>query len=167
MIHHASIGVGDPTRVAMVLAELTGATPMRAPVPPFPQGAWFVVAGDDRGSFVEVLPASVVLDADAPFGVRHRYVVADNSSYHLLLGSMIDAGDIEAVGAREGWRAQLVETGLFSVVKLWIDDTVLVEVLPAGERERYVWTFGSLGLSALESELRKLEATMANVPSGN
>lgn len=165
MIHHISIGVSDPRRVAHVLAELTGATVVRAPTPPFPHGAWFVVAGDDRGSLLEILPATVVLDPDTPLGIRRRPATFEPVSAHVLVSSTASREEIETVAAREGWRMQEVETGLFKVVKLWIDGTVLVELFSRGEAARYVETFGKPGMATLDRKLRDLEAGMAEVLS--
>lgn len=161
MIHHASFGVSDPERVAQALAELTGATAMRAPSPPFPHGAWFVLAGDDRGSLLEILPATAVFDPDAPLGLRRRPAVFEPVGTHVLVGTIRGAEEIEAIAAREGWRSQQVETGLFRIVKIWIDGTVLVELFAEGEAGRYVDTFGASGMATLQGKLRDLEAKMA------
>lgn len=163
MIHHVSFGVSDPGRVAHVLAELTCATPVRAPSPPFPQGAWFLLAGDERGSFLEILPATTVLDPDAPLGLRRRPATFEPVSAHVLIGAVVSGDEIAAVAEREGWRAQQVDTGLFKVVKLWIDGTVLVELIASGEAARYVETFGKRGMASLDGKLRDLEARMARV----
>lgn len=160
MIHHMSFGVSDPERVARVLAELTAATAMRAPSPPFPHGAWFVLAGDDRGSSLEILPATAVFDPDAPLGLRHRPAAFSHASSHVLISAMRSSEEIKAIAGREGWRWQEVETGLFRIVKLWIDSTVLVELLPRGEEQRYVEAFGSAGMATLEGKLRDLEAQL-------
>jgi hypothetical protein len=165
MIHHVSFGVRDPARVAHVLADLTGATALRAPTPPFPYGAWFVIAGDDRGSFLEILPADTVLDPDTPLGIRQRPANFEPISAHVLVSSVVSGEEIEAVAAREGWRAQQVDTGLFRIVKLWIDRTVLVELFATGEATRYVETFGKAGMATLDGKLRELEANVTKVLS--
>jgi hypothetical protein len=165
MIHHASFGVSEPGRVAHVLAELTGATAIRAPSPPFPHGAWFVVAGDDRGSFLEILPETTVLDPDAPLGIRQRPATHEPAATHVLISSVVSGETIEAVARREGWRAQAVDTGLFRIIKLWIDGTVLVELFAKGEAARYVETFGKAGMATLDGKLRELEKAMADVLS--
>lgn len=165
MIHHVSFGVRDPRRVAHVLAELTGATAIRAPTPPFPHGAWFVIAGDDRGSFLEVLPADTVLDPDAPLGIRQRPADFEPITAHVLINSVVSGEEIEAAAAQEGWRAQQIDTGLFRIVKVWIDRTVLVELFAEGEVARYVETFGKAGMATLDGKLRELEASMMRVLS--
>jgi hypothetical protein len=162
MIHHVSFGVSDPGRVAHVLAEITGATAMRAPTPPFPHSAWFVVAGDDRGSFLEILPATAVFDPDAPLGLRHRPATFAPGSGHVLISTTKRTGEIEAIAKREGWRSQEVETGLFKIVKVWIDGTLLVELFAKGEAQRYIDAFGASGMSTLEDRLRDLETTLGS-----
>ncbi|UVK38584.1 hypothetical protein LHFGNBLO_005766 [Mesorhizobium sp. AR10] len=161
MIHHMSFGVRDPNHAAHVLAELMGATAVRAPTPPFPHGAWLVVAGDDRGSFLEILPASTVFDPDAPLGIRQRPAPHEPVTAHVLVSAAVSSDAIQAAAAREGWRTQEVETGLFRIVKLWIDDNVLVELLAKGEAGRYIEAFGAAGMPSLGGRLRDLETKLA------
>lgn len=163
MIHHMSFGVSDPARVARVLAELTGATAVRAPAPPFPHHAWFVVAGDDRGTFLEILPATAVFDPDAPLGLRHRPATFEPVNAHVLVSTVKSGAEIEAIADREGWRTQEVETGLFKIVKLWIDGSVLVELFARDEATRYIDVFGGAGLATLDTRLRELEINVAEV----
>lgn len=165
MIHHMSFGVRDPHRAAHVLAELIDATAVRAPTPPFPHGAWLVVAGDDRGSFLEILPATSVFDPDAPLGVRQRPATFEPVTAHVLVSAAVDSKAIQTAAAREGWRTQEVETGLFRIVKLWIDGNILVEFLAKGEADRYVEAFGASGMPFLDRKLRDLEAELAGVLS--
>jgi hypothetical protein len=79
---------------------------MRAPTPPFPHGAWFAVAGDDRGSFLEILPATAVFDPDAPLGLRQRPANFAPGSGHVLISTIKSSGEIETIAKREGWRSQ-------------------------------------------------------------
>lgn len=161
MIHHVSFGVRDPHRVAHVLAELTQTKVVRAPTPPFPLGAWLVVAGDPQGSFLEILPATSVFDPETPLGIRQRPATFEPVSAHVLIGAAVGAEEIQAAAGREGWRAEEVETGLFKIIKLWIDGTVLVELLAKGEADRYVATFGPAGMASLDRKLRNLEVKLA------
>ncbi|MDQ8732260.1 hypothetical protein [Bradyrhizobium sp. LHD-71] len=160
MIHHMSFGVRDPHRVAHALAELMEAKPVRAPAPPFPYGAWLVVSGDERGSFLEILPATTVFDPDAPLGLRQRPAKSEPVTSHVLVSAAVPGEMIHAVAKREGWQAEDIETGLFKIVKLWIDGNVLVEFLAKGEAGRYVDAFGAAGLSTLDEKLRHLEANL-------
>lgn len=134
---------------------------MRAPAPPFPPGAWFVVFGDANGSLVEILPADFVFDPDALLGLRQRRPTFEPVTAHVLIRAALNAEAIDAVARREGWRMQQVETGLFKVIKLWIDGNVLVELLTSKESERYAAAFGERGMAVLDGKLRDLEARMA------
>jgi hypothetical protein len=160
MIHHMSFGVRDPKHVAHVLAELMDATAVRAPTPPFPYGAHLVCLGDHSGAFLELLPATASFDPDAPLGMRQRPAPAGFGSAHVLVSSSLTKDEIEAIAKREGWRVQEVETGLFKIVKLWVENGFLVELLARGEAGRYVDTFGSKGMPTLDAKLRKLEADL-------
>jgi hypothetical protein len=165
MIYHMSFGVQDTHRVAHVLAELLGARAILAPSPPFPYGAWLVCAGDAHGSFLEIVPEATVFDPDVPLGIRQRAANAEVGSAHVLVGSHLSAEAIQAVAAREGWRAQEVETGLFKIVKLWVEDVILVEFLAQGDADRYIDTFGAAGMASLDAKLRALEKELSVVLS--
>lgn len=165
MIHHMSFGARDTRHVAYVLAELLGATAIQAPTPPFPYGAWLVCAGDEHGSFLEIVPQATVFDPDAPLGIRQRLSQADVGSAHVLVHSQLSAEEIQAVAARASWRTQEVETGLFKIVKVWVEDVTLVEFLAQGEVGRYVETFGAAGMHSLDGKLRTLERELAVVLS--
>jgi hypothetical protein len=159
MIHHMSFR--EPRRVAQVIAELTQATAVQAPTPPFPRDAWLVVAGDERGSFLEILSATAVFDPDPPLSIRQRPATSEPMSAHALISTAVSGETIHAAAAREGWRAEDVETGLFRIVELWIDDNILIEFLAQGEAGPYVAAFGVVGLASPDSTLRALEAKLA------
>ena len=68
MLFHLSIDADDPRNVANVIAELWGGQAF--PFPPVLTGSWVAMAGDDRGTTVEVYPRGAELheapgDADA------------------------------------------------------------------------------------------------------
>jgi hypothetical protein len=162
MIHHMSFGVRDTHRVAQVLAELLGGAAFRAPTPPFPYGAWLVVAGDDHGTFLEIVPATTVFDPKAPLGVRQLEETHRVNSAHVLVGSPLSSDAIQHLAEREGWIAQEIETGLFKVVKVWVEEVLLIEFLAKGEVQRYAEAFGAKGMPALDGKLRELETTLGN-----
>ena len=51
MLHHISVAVNNPAQVASVLAEAIGGQSF--PFPPHP-GSYFVMAGDDFGTAIEL-----------------------------------------------------------------------------------------------------------------
>lgn len=161
MIYHASINAVDPANVAKVLAEILRAHIVAAPVPPFPRDSLFVIAGDAYGTMIEVTPQGTLLDPGAPGGTRRDPAVPPLGGFHLLVGSTLSAAQIEAIGRREGWPVQYVETGLFAVVKIWLEKCFPLEVLTPQQMPRYVDALGAYGLEKIDGELRRLEATIA------
>ena len=128
MIFHASIPADEPERVANVLAEIWRGEAFR--FPPWP-GAYVAMAGDDRGSTVEVYPRGQALSPgeDQPHPqanlARERL-----SEFHLAIATPLSAEAVFAIGAREGWRVQrLRRGGIFEVIELWLENALLIEVL--------------------------------------
>ena len=121
-----------------------------------------MLAGDDRGSFLEILPATAVFDPDAPLGLKQRPANFAPGSGHVLISTIKGRDEIEAIAKREGWRSQEVETGLFKIVKVWIDGTVLVELFAEGEVQRYIDAFGAPGMATLHNKLRDLETKLGS-----
>lgn len=157
MLHHASFCVRDPGLVAEVLAEMLAATALRAPAPPFPPNSWFVLYGDEAGSFVEILPWQTVLTPDSRFGIAQDDAMRPYSGAHVLLGTPRSEAELEVLAAHHGWPTQRVDARLFKVLKLWIEKTVLVEFLTPDARQAYLDTFGGIGIADLDGKLRRLE----------
>ena len=162
MLHHASFNVHNPHAVAHVLAEMLGAVAIRAPNPPFPQGSWFVCYGDAGGSFLEVLPWGVVLDAEARFGVGTDEAMRPRTGAHVLVSTPHSVEKIQEVAGRQDWRTQIIDAGLFKVVKIWIENAVLVEFLPPEMTAAYLATFATAGIATLDAKLRSLEAALSS-----
>jgi len=138
VIHHFSIPARDPVTVATVLAEMIGGRAFRFPGPlPW---ATMAVSGDPHGTMIEVYPDTVAMargDGDAP--VSYIPVPADDRfmPFHVLLSVPLDSAAIEAIGNRAGWRTRLfgrAAPGLppvFHVIEVWVEDRILLEVVPA------------------------------------
>ncbi|QFY41201.1 hypothetical protein F6R98_00065 [Candidatus Methylospira mobilis] len=138
MIHHFSIPARDPAAVAAVLAEMIGGRAFRFPGP-LP-GAAMAVSGDPHGTMIEVYPDSVAMargEGDEP--VSYIPVPTDDRCmpFHALLSVPLDCAAIEAVGNRAGWRTRLfgrAAPGLppvFHVIEVWVENRILLEVVPA------------------------------------
>jgi hypothetical protein len=161
MIHHMSFSLPDPESAAPKLSALTGGTALRAPSPPFPRDAWFVVLGDDAGGMLELLPDAFVLDPDAPLGLGRRKGAPDRGAAHVLVTSPLTMAEIVSTARDEGWSADVVESGLFEIVKVWVQGAFLVEFIAQDKLDRYVDAFGSGGLARLDGKLRHLETDLA------
>jgi hypothetical protein len=111
MLHHASFNVRDPAAVAQVLADMLAATAIRAPSPPFPPNAWFVLYGDEAGSFVEILPWGAVLTPDARFGVGEDLGMRPYAGSHVLLSTPHDEEKVRTLAEDAGWLVQMGDAG--------------------------------------------------------
>lgn len=150
MIHHISMAAQDPKRVADVFAEL-----MDGRCFPFPGGfrdSWMALAGDARGTAVEVYPAGMRLVPDGADAVRPDETARESGpegfvSFHMLLSVPLDRAAIEAIGKREGWLTRFCGRGapgqkpLFHLIEFWVENRVMIELAPLdliGEYEQSV-----------------------------
>jgi hypothetical protein len=132
-----------------------------APSPPFHKCAWFVILGDDAGEMLELLPERVILDPGAPLGLAWRGDAPGKGAAHVLVTSPLPMAEIVAFARNEGWRAEEVESGLFEIVKVWVQGAFLVEFISQEKVARYTDTFGREGMAALDGKLRTLEQDLA------
>jgi hypothetical protein len=145
MIHHVSIAARDPRHVAEVLAELMGGRNY-----PFPGGvadSFIAVSGDRHGTAVEVYPDGMRLRPDGAGAVRGERAAPDGEygPFHLLLSVPTAQARVEEIGKREGWTTRLCGRGapgqkpLFHVIEFWLENRLMVEVVPQemiGDYER-------------------------------
>jgi hypothetical protein len=137
MLFHVSIAAHDPRRVASVIAEIWGG---EAHVfPPVIDGSWVAMAGDDRGTILEVYPIDTVLregkgEGDA-YGERTGHV--GYTPTHAAIATNLDLDTVMAIAQREGWSAKYCRRGgKFGVIELWIEGRQMIEVLtPEMQRE--------------------------------
>ena len=139
MLFHMSIAADDPKHVASVVAELWGGKIMA--FPPVSDNGWMVLAGDERGTALEVYPHGTVLregdgDVDAygdPSGTD-RF-----SASHGAIATDLDREAVLAIAQREGWPAKYRKRGgLFGVVELWIEGRQMMEVLTPEMQAEYL-----------------------------
>jgi hypothetical protein len=139
MLFHMSIAAHDPQRVAQVFAELWGGEAF--PFPPVSDNGWIALAGDARGSAVEVYPADVVLreatgDADA-YGEATGQVAY--TATHGAIATALDVEAVMAIAVREGWPAKYRKRGgLFGVVEIWIEGRQMMEILTPLMQDEYL-----------------------------
>jgi hypothetical protein len=119
MLFHMSIAAHDPRKVAEVIAEFWGGKAI--PFPPVAKGSWMALAGDERGTAMEVYPVDVVLretegDADA-YG---EYTgTSAFTATHGAIATPLDQTGIMAIAEREGWPAKYRKRGgMFGVIEL-------------------------------------------------
>jgi len=139
MIHHISIAVKDPLRVADVLAEILEGQVLSAP-PNFPKDSRVVFPGDEHGTLIEVLPYGTELrPGDTEAGLRAG--VEPNSSFvaiHAYISVNISAEQLLRIGAREGWLTRRCNRGPFELIEFWIENRLLIEFAPPEMSAQYV-----------------------------
>lgn len=159
MIHHFSIPAHDPARVAQVLADLLGGRAYRFPGP-LP-GAAMAVSGDRHGTMIEIYPETAVMapgEGEAPVAYRNAPADRSPAGFHVLLSVPHDRAAIERIGAAAGWRTRFFSRAapglppVFHVVEVWVENRLLLEVVPADMIEVYesymqIGRMDALGLS--------------------
>lgn len=138
MLFHLSIDADDPCHVAEVLAEIWGGRAF--PFPPVIAGSWVAMAGDERGTTVEIYPRGTELveaegDADA-YGV-----IGGNgarSATHFAMATELGVEDVLAIARREGWPVKYRKRGnVFGVLELWLEGSRMIEVLTPEMQAEY------------------------------
>jgi hypothetical protein len=146
MLFHMSLCADDPEHVAKVIAELWQSE--ARPFPPIAQGSWIALAGDERGTAIEVYPQGTVLresegDADAhgePTGTD-RF-----SATHAAIATSLDMEAVLAIASRQNWPAKYRKRGgLFGVIELWIESRQMIEVLTPDMQAEYLQAMSLTG----------------------
>lgn len=137
MLLHVSVESDDPRRLAAAVAELWAGEAF--PYPVASDEGWMAIAGDDRGSMLEILPRGTELrvgpgdgDAIGVTGPPRRH-----GGTHLALETVLGDSAVMAVGVREGWQMKRGRrgNGAFWVIEAWVDGCLLLElVTPAMQR---------------------------------
>ncbi|MEZ5605913.1 MAG: hypothetical protein R3E52_01975 [Burkholderiaceae bacterium] len=144
MIHHISIPARAPRHVAEVLAELMHgyAGPFIGPL----AGAYAAYAEDAHGSGIEVYPEDTLVvpsDGGGSLGTRAPGQAVPQSAFHALVSVPASRGEIERVGAREGWLTRHCWRGptaapLFELYEFWVENRVLLELVTEDMLAPYV-----------------------------
>jgi len=136
MLFHASIDAQDPRHVASVLAEIWRGTAL--PFPPV-RGAYIVLAGDEHGSAIEVIPAGhVLIPGDIEVESIEAFETPRATATHLAIGICRSISEVERIAAREGWLCRVCSRGgLFHVIELWVENRVELELLTPEMQDEY------------------------------
>ncbi|MGS1016836.1 hypothetical protein [Allosphingosinicella humi] len=153
MLFHISIEADDPRRVAHVLAEIWGG--IATPFPPVAQGSWVALAGDDRGSLIEVYPRGTELhqgaDQEGAFGMSGG--TRRHNATHMAIATALPMARIMAIAEREGYPAKYCRrANRFGLIELWIEGCQLVEVLTPEMQREYLDTVTIENWQAMLSE---------------
>jgi hypothetical protein len=143
MLFHMSIAADDPKHVAGVIAELWKG--QARPFPPVSDNGWIALAGDERGTAIEVYPQGIVLrEGDGDVDARGEASGRDRfTATHAAIATELDRDRVMAIATREGWPAKYRKRGgLFGVVELWIEGRQMIEVLTPEMQSEYLSAMG-------------------------
>lgn len=138
MIHHVSIPAQDPCRVAEVLAEI-----FKGQAAPFTihPGSYIAFAVDEHGTTIEVYPVATEMkpgegEEQSLFTLNPQ--ASPFTATHIAISVPSTQAEIEAIAQREGWRTlRCSRNDLFEVIEFWLENTVLIEFLPATIAHQY------------------------------
>ncbi len=139
MLFHVSIEADEPRRVAQFLTDIWGGE--TAPFPFVSEGSWVALAGDDRGTMIEVYPRGTELvpgedGASGRAGARRR-----NNPTHFAIATSRDLIEVLEIADRYGWHAQhFMRGGRFGVIEIWIEGCQMIEVLTPQMQAEYLDT---------------------------
>ena len=130
MIHHISIAVQNPHRVAQVLSEVLKAQA----VPFFPNpGSYMVIPFDEYGTAIELYPLGSQIepgDGDEECVFVRTAINSKFTDIHAAISVSISQGEIEQIGVREGWRVvRCNRDSFFEVIEFWIENRLMIELL--------------------------------------
>lgn len=151
MIHHISLAVRNPLHVAEVVAELWQGRAI-----PFPNhpGCYIAIALDPYGTAIEFLPKGTVVkpgSTDEPGEFSKPNLNAANyTATHVNIAVPITEAKIYEIADREGWRAvQCNRAGFFELIEFWIENEIMLELLPPTLIEKYRVTVQPENLKAI------------------
>jgi hypothetical protein len=134
VIIHASIPADDPERVARVIAEL-----WRGESFPFFAGTFIAMAGDDRGSQIEVAKrGKEIVPAETEMAFQVNNSPSAHTEVHLNVQTPLSVDEALAIAKREGWTARVCDRGgSFKVVEFWLENKFMLELMTEAETKRY------------------------------
>ena len=138
MLFHISIGAERPKQAARLVAELWQGRAY--PFPPVADGSWIAMAGDERGSAIEVYPLGTELhlgDGESPVrSLEGR--PARNGPVHVAIATGLDVESVKAIAQRFGAPAKVCARGPFHVIELWVEGSFMIEVLTPEMQAEYL-----------------------------
>jgi hypothetical protein len=151
MIHHISLAVNDPLHVAEVVAEL-----WQGQVIPFPDhpGSYIVLTLDPHGTAIEFLPKGSILkpaaNGDQSAWIADPTPSSNYTATHANIAVPISEAEVYAIADREGWHAMHCErASFFELIEFWIENEVMLELLPPTLMDRYLATMKPENLQSL------------------
>ncbi len=141
MLFHISMAARRPQQVARLIAELWGGRAY--PFPAVAEGSWIAMAGDERGSAIEVYPIGTELhEGEGGAGASSRPGrPAPNGPVHAAIATELAMGDVKGIARRFGAPAKVCSRGPFRVIEIWVEGCFMIEVLTPEMQAEYQSSF--------------------------
>jgi hypothetical protein len=140
MIHHISFAVHNPLHVAEVVAEL-----WQGKTASFPghSDSFIALTFDAYGTAIEFIPKGTAFKPGSEENESVEWIPdLDATGYtatHVNMAVPISEAQIYAIANREGWRAvRCNRQGLFDLIEFWIENEIMMELLPPNLMEKYL-----------------------------
>ena len=140
MIHHLSIEADNPMKVATVLAKLMGGRAREG----FPfKDACGAFSGDEYGTMIECWPrgkvATIPKSGPGKFETSDSEILQNHQAFHTAISVQLDDDEIMEIARDAGWQTAVRGGNApFSLVEVWIENRLLLEVLSPTQTENYL-----------------------------
>ena len=136
MLHHLSIAVKNPAKVASVLGNLLQGKTF--PFPPLPD-SYIVIVEDEHGTAIEISPLGLeFIPGETEFDSQHNSLPSNFTATHVAISVPISQSEIEAIAEQENWLCRYCDRGVFDVIELWIENHLLFELITPEMNSRYL-----------------------------
>jgi hypothetical protein len=155
MILHVSVTADHPRSTAETLATLLGGRAI--PLGPN-EGSWTAVGPDPVGNVIEVMERGSEFHRAGSQVETLKGDPQRHSGFHLLMESPMSEQEILTLAEETGTSAYRASRGIFGdLIEFWIDDCLLVEVLPLA------WSRAYRSLLTSGELQSQIEARLSNV----
>ena len=155
MIHHFSIAVHDPEKVAHVFAEIFDGHVSHFP---YGGGTWVAWDKDGEGTAVEIFPYGIELQPDAndgPAQFRTNESPSALTATHAAISVKCGREKLHEIAAREDWKITEHRRGRFGVIELWLENRLMIEFMTPKMAEEY----RNAAASVIEYETREKKSS--------
>ncbi|MET1110076.1 MAG: hypothetical protein ABWX67_00970 [Allosphingosinicella sp.] len=139
MLFHISMAAERPEPAARLIAGLWQGRAY--PFPPVAEGSWIAMAGDDRGSAIEVYPLGTELHEGEAAVRAVAARPSRNGPVHVAIATALETDAVIELARRFGAPARVCSRGPFHVIELWVEGSFLIEVLTAEMQAEYLEAF--------------------------
>lgn len=137
MLHRISISVDNPLHVANVISEILHGSVLRGGDYPY---TYTVMSNDEYGSAIELVQSGneVIVGRQDKFEYEYNLNHSNFSPIHLAISVPASRYEIEQIAEREGWHVAVGNRGRFKLIEFWIENKLLLELIPPETIPQYV-----------------------------